>query len=54
MYYNECPKCGAYLDPGEKCEDCIDKENKIKKTNELIASLTKEGKSGQIEFEFAS
>ena len=21
MYYNECPICGASLDPGEKC-DC--------------------------------
>lgn len=21
MYYTECPKCGANLDPGEKC-DC--------------------------------
>jgi len=24
-YYNECPNCGAHLDPGEKC-DC-EKEN---------------------------
>lgn len=21
MYYNVCPHCGAYLDPGERC-DC--------------------------------
>lgn len=21
MYYHECPNCGAYLDPGERC-DC--------------------------------
>lgn len=21
MYYNECPHCGAHLDPGEPC-DC--------------------------------
>lgn len=20
MYYNECPYCGANLDPGERCE----------------------------------
>ena len=24
-YYNECPNCGASLDPGEKC-DCQEKE----------------------------
>ena len=24
-YYYICPKCGANLDPGEKC-DCTDKE----------------------------
>lgn len=26
MYYNECEKCGAHLDPGEKC-DCEEKED---------------------------
>lgn len=24
-YYNECPLCGATLDPGERC-DCQDEE----------------------------
>ena len=24
---NQCPKCGAYLDPGEKC-DCEEGEKK--------------------------
>lgn len=54
MYYNECPKCGAHLDPGERCEECIDKKNKLDKTNELFKTITKDGKNGQIEFEFAS
>ncbi len=25
MYFKECPKCGAHLDPGERC-DCQDKK----------------------------
>lgn len=29
MYYYECPKCGASLDPGEPCEDCMEKEKKL-------------------------
>ena len=36
MYYNECPLCGANLDPGESC-DCQDSKKKkklwIKKVN---------------------
>ncbi len=27
MYYDECPNCGAALDPGEKC-DCKQEETK--------------------------
>ncbi len=27
MYYNQCPCCGANLDPGEKC-DCFGSEQK--------------------------
>lgn len=31
MYYRECPYCGDYLDPVEKC-DCIDRrEQKMRK-----------------------
>lgn len=26
MYYRICDKCGAYLDPGERC-DCQDNED---------------------------
>ncbi len=22
-YYVTCPTCGAHLDPGERCEDCL-------------------------------
>lgn len=36
MYYNECPYCGANLDPCEKC-DCRETEEKTeenKKENE--------------------
>ena len=29
-YYNVCPKCGANLDPGEKC-DCKDSRKTEKK-----------------------
>lgn len=25
MCFNKCPICGAYLDPGERC-DCTEKE----------------------------
>ena len=38
MYYNECPFCGANLDPGEPC-DCQDSRRRkqllIKETNVL-------------------
>lgn len=42
-YYNECPKCGAYNDPGEKC-DCSeskqlmvpDKYQMINKCGKLV------------------
>ena len=22
-YYRTCPRCGAHLDPGERCDDCL-------------------------------
>lgn len=31
-YSNECPHCGANLDPGEKC-DCGGKKNENKKNS---------------------
>lgn len=30
MYYNECPLCGANLDPGEPC-DCQEEKKSKKK-----------------------
>ena len=30
MYYNECPLCGANLDPGEQC-DCQEEKKSKKK-----------------------
>lgn len=29
-YFNECPECGAHLDPGEECE-CKQRERRLKK-----------------------
>ena len=26
MYGHKCPECGAYLDPGEKCDCVLEKE----------------------------
>ncbi len=45
MYYNECPQCGAYLDPGERC-DC--EEERQKQTDRII-SMMKINKDGQYE-----
>ena len=32
-YYQECPTCGAHLDPGERCTECADraKEHSVEK-----------------------
>lgn len=30
MYYRVCGECGAYLDPGERCECQIRKKNFLK------------------------
>lgn len=32
-YYQECPTCGAHLDPGERCTECADraKEHGVEK-----------------------
>lgn len=40
MYYNECPRCGACLDPGERC-DC---EDERRRQTELIMSMLRENK----------
>lgn len=39
-YFHECSKCGASLDPGEKCDCMKEKEQKVRKiTNNLIVPL---------------
>ena len=40
MYYRECQLCGAYLDPGERC-DC---EQERKKQTERIMRMVRENK----------
>lgn len=41
-YYKTCPHCGAHLDPGEQCRDCMRQE----KTPAGVHS-TDEGKAEQ-------
>lgn len=49
-YYNICPLCGAYLDPGEKC-DCEKEYNEyIKRVRKMVKVPDAEG--GQIEFKY--
>lgn len=31
MYYNECPRCGAHLDPSEQCDCRDERERRLKK-----------------------
>lgn len=44
MYYHECPHCGCYLDPGERC-DCYENRNRYL---EAIQKCTREEKDGQL------
>ena len=44
MIFQECPYCGCYLDPGEKC-DCREEKNRYA---ERIAKYTKEERDGQM------
>lgn len=32
-YYRVCPGCGANLDPGEICEDCLETERGARAAN---------------------
>lgn len=45
-YFNECPRCGATLDPGEKC-DC---EEIAKEKEDEIKAMTHCDETGQITF----
>lgn len=40
MYTYICPRCGLYLDPGEKC-DCIERLK-------IIESMLEEDEEGQL------
>ena len=46
MYYHECPYCGCYMDPGERC-DCQDTEarnrRKRKEINRRIEEMEVSG-----------
>lgn len=52
MYYNECPVCGAALDPGEPCEDCMERTKKLKETEQEMSRVIGEDCSGQLELLF--
>lgn len=43
-YFHSCPRCGANLDPGEKC-DC---EKESKKIEEIYSKDLKTMSTGQI------
>ena len=50
-FYNVCPKCGAHLDPNEKC-DCEDAAEKEKKAREQM--LVMENGTNQLAFRWPS
>lgn len=48
-FYNTCPKCGANLDPGEKC-DCESKEKE--KREFLFEHIKVDSETGQLTFQW--
>ena len=34
-YYHECPHCGCYLDPDERCDCQSEKQKKMRKRQEI-------------------
>ena len=38
-YYNECPVCGAHLDPGEPCDCKDEREIELRKRKALNYTL---------------
>lgn len=47
MYYRVCQKCGAALDPGERC-DCEHEKEKERARQEMLYSTEK--KTNQLTF----
>lgn len=51
MYAHECPKCGAFLDPGERC-DCTERraeeEQRFIDFKKELSKHIEEGKHGQL------
>lgn len=52
MYYNECPICGAALDPGEKCTECTEKKKRLHDLEDMMKENVKISKDGQLRFNF--
>jgi hypothetical protein len=48
-YYRVCPKCGSFLDPGERC-DC---EEEGEQWQRVFEQMTVEKESGQLMFNMA-
>lgn len=48
-FYNTCPKCGANLDPGEKCT-CENKKKEEKETGMARQLLVVESGTNQLAF----
>lgn len=46
-YFTTCQRCGASLDPGERCE-CMDKIRRIEKTRPAIRTCRKTGHSCRV------
>lgn len=50
-YYRVCPKCGSFLDPGERCDCCVEHMTKIeqkRKAAESIEKIIQEERNGQL------
>lgn len=50
MYYKECTVCGASLDPGERCDYCAEKQEKMKQIKKQIEKVIRIEESGQLKF----
>lgn len=50
MYGYRCENCGAFLDPGERC-DCKDEKEKEKKRRESMFTIGKDGRQMILNFD---